>query len=191
MAVDGRVRLQATRAPAQARLAIRPYPKEFETTVTAGGRSYGLRPIRPEDELALRRFADAMDDADLWHPFFAPLRARTHESAARLSQIDYDREMTLIAWDEAGVAGLARATADPDFDTAECAVAIRAGLREQGLATNLVAGLGGVLAAQGVRRAVLNFPETQARIRSLADDLGFEVVRAGDGWLRATKALRR
>jgi hypothetical protein len=38
---------------------------------------------------------------------------------------------------------------------------------------------------------VLNFPETQARIRSLADDLGFEVVRAGDGWLRATKALRR
>jgi acetyltransferase len=191
MAVDGRVRLQATRAPAQARLAIRPYPKEFETTVTAGGRSYGLRPIRPEDELALRRFADAMDDADLWHPFFAPLRARTHESAARLSQIDYDREMTLIAWDEAGVAGLARATADPDFDTAECAVVIRAGLREQGLATNLVAGLGGVLAAQGVRRAVLNFPETQARIRSLADDLGFEVVRAGDGWLRATKALRR
>ena len=73
--------------------------------------------------------------------FFAPLRERTHETAARLSQIDYDREMTLVAWDGARVAGLARATADPDFEAAECAVIIRADLREKGLARQLLEAL--------------------------------------------------
>ena len=42
--------------------------------------------------------------------------------------------MTLVAWEGERVAGLVRATADPDFDAAECAVIIRADLREHGLA---------------------------------------------------------
>jgi acetyltransferase len=54
------------------------------------------RPM-PEEEPALRRFADEVDSRDLWHAAFAPLRDRTHETAARLSQIDYDREMTMVA----------------------------------------------------------------------------------------------
>ena len=98
--VDGRIRVQAASVPAQARLAIRPYPQQLETEIrTADGKVYAVRPIRPEDEPALRRFADEVDTADLWHAFFAPLRERTHETAARLSQIDYDREMTMLAWD--------------------------------------------------------------------------------------------
>lgn len=190
IAVDGRVRVAARDVHPQARLAIRPYPKEFESAVEAGGGRYSVRPIRPEDEPALRRFADAVDDGDLWHPFFAPLRARTHETAARLSQIDYDREMTLLAWEDDRVAGLARATAGPDFEVADCAVIIRSDLRERGLATGLVNALVDALAAQGVHHAVLTFPDGQDRIRNLAGDLGFAVTPSGDGNVRAVKPLR-
>ncbi len=159
MAVDGRIRVRTTSAPAQARMAIRPYPQRFETSIELReGEAYIVRPIRPEDEPALRKFADKIDDRDLWHPFFAPLRPRTHETAARLSQIDYDREMTLVAWNGDGIAGLARSTADPDFEAAECAVIIRADLREKGLATRLLEQLLSVMAAQGIRHAVMVFP---------------------------------
>jgi len=190
IAVDARIRVQAAAEPTQARLAIRPYPQRFEGTVqTHEGGHYAVRPIRPEDEPALRRFADEIDNRDLWHHFFVPLRARTHETAARLSQIDYDREMTLVAWQCERVAGLTRAIADPDFDEAECAVIIRADLREQGLGRQLLEALFGVIAAQGVRHAVMRFPEEQTRIRAIADELGFNVRPNGFG-LRASKALQ-
>jgi acetyltransferase len=49
IALDARIRITAAREPGSHRFAIRPYPKELEETVTVGGRSMLLRPIRPED----------------------------------------------------------------------------------------------------------------------------------------------
>jgi acetyltransferase len=193
IAVDGRIRLSAAASSAQSRLAIRPYPQKFETEIRAvTGQAYVVRPIKPEDEPALRRFADEVDTRDLWHAFFTPLRDRTHETAARLSQIDYDREMTLVAFDSGRVAGLARSTAGPNFEAAECAVIIRGDLREKGLATQLLQALLGTIAAQGVRQAVLAFPVDQTRMLNLSKELGFEVVAApADASLvRATKPLQ-
>ena len=194
IAVDGRVRVAAATGPAEARLAIRPYPQRFETTVQSrDGKSYAVRPIRPEDEPALRAFADKVDTADLWHAFFAPLRARTHETAARLSQIDYDREMTLVAWDDDRVAGLARSVSDPDFAAAECAVIIRADLRGQRLATVLTTALLTTIAQQSIRCAVLVFPAGQARMLNLARELGFDMAPLPEDvtQVRAVKALQK
>ncbi len=193
IAVDGRVRVKAADGAAEGRLAIRPYPKRFETSATArDGKAYAVRPIRPEDELRLRAFADKVDNDDLWHPFFAPLKARQHETAARLSQIDYDREMTLVAWDGNAVVGLARSVSDPDFDTAECAVLIRADRREQGLALALIDALAKAVAGLGIRRAALVFPESRARMVNLARELGFAMTpAANDGMqVRAVKQLQ-
>jgi len=192
IAVDGRVRLHAATASAQARMAIRPYPQRFESTIRIGAGSYVVRPIRPEDEPALRRFADEIDNRDLWHRFFMPLRVRTHETAARLSQIDYDREMTLVAWEGERLAGLVRSTADPDADAAECAVIIRADLREQGLATRLLQEILRVIAAQGVRHAVLVFPATLERVLAMSRELGFAVapMAVDPSQLRAVKPLQ-
>ncbi len=190
IAVDARIRVAAASVPAHVRMAIRPYPRQFESAITLRDETFAVRPIRPEDEPALRAFADAIDDGDLWHHFFAPLRAHTHETAARLSQIDYDREMTLVAWQGERVAGLARAMSDPDFEQAECAVVIRADLRARGLALELMRALCAVNAAQGVRRAVMRFPPGQVRIQAIADELGFFVTEE-DGGLRAAKMLTR
>ncbi len=194
IAVDCRIRVRAATASAQARLAIRPYPQQLESEIrTAEGTSYRVHPIKPEDEPALRRFADAVDSNDLWHAFFAPLRDRSHETAARLSQIDYDREMTLIAWDDGSVAGLARSTADPTFENAECAVIIRRDLREKGLAGQLLEALLRVIATQGIKQAVLVFPTDRVRMINLSKDLGFTVAMSLDdaAQVRASKSLRQ
>jgi acetyltransferase len=191
--VDGRIRVRAPDKPAAARLAISPYPQALEAQIrNGGGHVYAVRPIRPEDEPALRRFADEVDASDLWHPAFALLRERTHETAARLSQIDYDREMTMLAFDGARIAGLARSTCDPNRDEAEAAVVIRADLRAQGLATRLLSVLLDAVAAQGVCRAVLVYPSGHARIDSMAAELGFSVAPdpVDRAPIRAIKPLR-
>ena len=193
MAVDARIRVQATTASAQSRLAIRPYPQQLETGLrTREGQSFVARPIKPEDEPALRRFADEVDTSDLWHPAFAPLRERTHQTAARLSQIDYDREMTMVAWEGERMAGLARSTADPDFESAECAVIIRSDLREKGLATRLLQALLEAIATQGVRQAVLIFPAGRPRLLNMSAELGFQSapLPADASIVRAIKTLQ-
>jgi acetyltransferase len=192
IAVDCRIRVREAKGPAQARLAIRPYPHRLETTIRMpDGQFYVVRPIRPEDEPALRRFADAVDPQDLCHSAFVPLRDRTHETAARLSQIDYDREMTMIAWDGERLAGLARSTADADFDMAEAAVIIRADLRDKGLATRLLDALLGAIAEQGVRQAVLVYPAHLPRLDAISAELGFQVAPLAKdaSVMRATKVL--
>ena len=110
-----------------------------------------------------------------------------------MSQIDYDREMTLIAWDGERVAGLARSTADPTFENAECAVIIRRDLREKGLAGQLLEALLRAIATQGIRQAVMVFPAERARMLNLSADLGFTVAKspADPSQVRATKALRQ
>ncbi len=134
-----------------------------------------------------------MDASDLWHSAFAPLRDRTHETAARLTQIDYDREMTMLAWQGERVAGLARSTADPDFEAAECAVIIRNDLRERGLALGLLQLLLRAIAGQGVRNAVMFFPSSLSRLRELSEQLEFQIAPAPDAenLLRAIKPLRQ
>ena len=87
---------------------------------------------------------------------------------------------------------MARSTADPDFEAGECAVIIRADLREKGLARQMFQALLRAIAAQGVRRAVLVFPETETRMLTLAGDLGFDLAVAPDdaSQVRASKSLQ-
>ena len=192
IAVDCRIRVRASDVSAQSRLAIRPYPERLETEIrTPEGQVYKVRPIKPEDEPALRRFAEEVDTQDLWHGFFAPLRDRTHETAARLSQIDYDREMTLVAWEADRVAGLVRSLADADRDASECAVIIRRDLRQKGMAKQLLQALLSTIAILGIRKAVLIFPSDETRMLNIAADMAFAVgpMPAEASLLRATKDL--
>jgi acetyltransferase len=192
--IDGRIRVRASDRPAAARLAIAPYPNELQTEIRGNdGRLYAVRPIRPEDELALRAFAQEVDRADLSHPALVQLRAHTHEAAARLSQIDYDREMTLLAFDGERIGGLARAMSDPDREQAEAAVLVRADLREQGLATKLMRLLLDALTKESVGSAVLIYPAAHQRLASLARELGFVAApdAADPARVRAIKALSR
>lgn len=79
-------------------LAIAPYPAELAGSFTLpDGERLTVRPIRPEDAAAhLEAFARLRPE-DVRFRFFAPLRELSPAVAARLTQIDYDREMAFVA----------------------------------------------------------------------------------------------
>ncbi|WP_434112896.1 GNAT family N-acetyltransferase [Paraburkholderia caffeinilytica] len=117
-------------APKRSRLAIVPYPRRFEETLDWQGLRVTIRPIRPEDEAAHHDFVEAMTPEDLRLRFFGAVGNFDHSQLARMTQIDYDREMALIATvtSEDGFTrtlGVVRAVADPDNETAEFAAAVR------------------------------------------------------------------
>jgi acetyltransferase len=192
MAVDCRIRVRAAGVSAPGRLAIRPYPQHLETLIEAHRRRFQVRPIKPEDEPALRRFVESLDASALWHAFFLPLRDRSHETAARLSQIDYDREMTLVACEGKQIVGLARSATDPDFETADCALIVADDRASDDLPAQLLQVLLRAIAETGVRRAVLDFPADRTSMLRLSRELEFtvETVPEDASRVRAVKTLQ-
>jgi acetyltransferase len=134
VAVDARIRVAPAAMPGAARLAIAPYPKHLESTAAArDGTPIALRPVRPDDEPLLQDLFAHTSREDQRLRFFAPMRELSHSLAARLSQIDYDREMALLAQHDGAPIGIVRYFADPDRLRAEYAVAVRSDWKRRGV----------------------------------------------------------
>jgi acetyltransferase len=167
----------------RARFAIRPYPSQLEHDVdTRGGRRFRVRPIRPEDEPLLldmlRR--SSMDDIRL--RFFAPMKEISHAFIVRLTQIDYDREMALVATgppgesDDRVIYGVARIVADPDGEAAEYAVMVRSDMKGQGLGYLLMHEILDYARARGVKRVHGDVLRENRTMLAMAQELGFRIV---------------
>jgi acetyltransferase len=180
LALDARVRVSATAPGGAQRFAIRPYPQELVETVAWQGRALVLRPIRPEDEPQHAAFVERLDPLDMRLRFFYSRRRIGHTEMARLTQIDYEREMAFIATaaDAAGreeTLGVARAVADPDNEQAEFAIVVRSDLKGGGLGELLMRKLITHFRSRGTRRMVGDVLKENERMLELARHLGFEV----------------
>lgn len=138
IALDARVILTASGAK-QPPPAILPYPDDLVRSIAVGGSTGTLRPIRPEDAAGLAAMALRTEPHDLRMRFHGTIGAISGARAARLSQIDYDREMVLVAEErDTALGGVVRLVFDPNFTTAEAAIIVRSDLQGQGLGTLLL-----------------------------------------------------
>ena len=181
LALDARVRVSAKAPGGAARFAIRPYPAEWVEAFDWQGRSVTLRPIRPEDEAQHLRFLESLDPQDIRMRIFYSRRTIERSELARLTQIDYQREMAFIATaaDAAGIEetlGVVRATCDPDNIEAEFGIVVRSDLKGGGLGVRLMNKMIDHLRAHGTRRLVGTVLSANLRMLELARDLGFVVV---------------
>jgi acetyltransferase len=137
IALDARIIVRPADG-ARPSLSIRPYPGELARELDVDGISMRLRPIRPEDTLKLVELGERADPKDL--------RFRLHggvgvspSAAARLSQIDYDREMVFLAeMPDRSIGGVVRLVFDPNFEAAECAIIVRTDLQRRGIGRTLL-----------------------------------------------------
>lgn len=189
-----RIRLASVEPGAEARLAIRPYPRELEKRLTTQqGRTLLLRPIRPEDAPALQAFVRSLDPKDIRLRFLAPIKELDHRFAARLTQIDYDREMAFVAVDPAGDGGLlgvVRIAADADNRAAEYAIAIRSDFKGQGLGRLLMEEIIAYARRRGIGEIWGTVLAENAPMLALVRKLGFTVSADADDRSLVRVALR-
>jgi acetyltransferase len=141
-AADAWIRLRAAEAP-PGRLAIMPYPAELTETFVAGGESFVIRPIRPEDADAHGAFFARLPAEDIRYRFFSAIRQLSAEQMARLTQVDYQREIAFVAVREATgeTVGVSRLVRDAGGDEGEFAVVVQPDVKGRGLARRLVSRL--------------------------------------------------
>ena len=194
VALDARIRVsKSVNVDPRARLAILPYPEELREIVGLDDNLIVLRPIRPEDEWAHKQFLSNADPDDLRLRFFGTLAPFKHEDLARLTQIDYDREMAFIASDESDephrTLGVVRAVTDPDNIAAEFAIIVESGHKSQGLGTVLMNKMIAYLRGRGTKRIEGQILAENHKMLSFARSLGFREKLIGPGVVLATLDL--
>jgi acetyltransferase len=178
LALDARIRVSHTPVAGAERFAIQPYPTQWVRTLQWNGRPITVRPIRPEDEDQHRRFLERLDPEDIRLRIFQTRRELPRNELARLTQIDYEREMAFIAVgrDERGepeTLGAARAVRDPDNTEAEFAIIVRSDLKGRGLGHLLLRHLIDYVRSRGTPRLAGLILRENAAMLQLAEALGF------------------
>ena len=176
LALDARVRLGA----AGAQPAIRPYPDDIAHAVVIGGQDLLIRPILPQDEPGLIDLVARSTPEDLRFRFRAGLRELPHAWAARLSQIDYDREMALVAVADGSILGVARLAGDPEGENAEFALFVRSDRQNLGLGRLLLADLLDVARRRGIRRVWGEVMAGNRNMLELTEAMGLHREPSGD-----------
>lgn len=160
-------------------MAIHPYPSHL---VRQGrlrdGPAYTLRPIRPEDAEMEQRFViEELSDQSRFNRFMGTVKQLTKPLLVRLTQLDYAREMALIAVEEGAetMLGVARFSVNPDFDSCEFAIAIADRWQGRGLGGQLMEAL--FDAARGMELSTMegDILASNAPMLGMMKKLGFEI----------------
>ncbi|MGD8540868.1 MAG: bifunctional acetate--CoA ligase family protein/GNAT family N-acetyltransferase [Desulfobacteraceae bacterium] len=197
MALDARVRLRPAVRPAAERLAIRPYPKELEETVNLpDGQRLLLRPIRPEDEPAIHDLFQRLSPEEIRFRFLHTMKYLSHDQAARLTQIDYDRQMALVLAEGRGpgnpaLCGGVRIAADPDNTAAEFAILLRSDMTGKGLGPMLMRRIIDYARSRGIGEIYGEVLAENRTMRRLCEAFGFSFKAVPDdpGVMRASLKL--
>jgi acetyltransferase len=105
-------------------LAIHPYPRELEERVKLkDGREVLIRPIQPEDAQREREFVARLSPETLYFRFMMPVKELSPAMIERFTQIDYARELALVAVTELDATNAAASRKSASTDTAIRAVA--------------------------------------------------------------------
>lgn len=165
-------------------MVICPYPKEYERQVLIrGGRTVLLRPIRPEDEPLHEEMFSTFSTETRRFRFFGPVK-ESHEMLARYTQIDYDREIAIIAeLTEGGrkrMAGVVRLIADPYNETAEYAIVVGDPWQGQGLGTMMTRYILEIARERGIKKVIAYALEDNTSMLNLFRKFKFSFHREED-----------
>jgi acetyltransferase len=183
IALDARIRVSAEAPGGAAHFSIQPYPAQLSEPFEWQGRLLTLRPIRPEDEAQHLEFLGKLDPVDVRMRVFYSRRSIERSELARLTQIDYEREMAFIATapgPDGGeeTLGVVRAIVDPDNIAAEFGIVVRSDLKGGRLGLKLMQKLIDYLRQRGTQRLVATVLKENKRMLELADELGFTMDAA-------------
>jgi acetyltransferase len=178
LAADAWLRLRAPGAPL-GRLAIAPYPVELIEHWATHGERLIIRPIRPEDAQEHRAFFGRLSAEDIRYRFFSAIRELSAEQITRLTQVDYDREMALLAVREATgeTVGVARLVRDGDGHSGEFAVIVQPDMKRKGVASRLTQRLIEWGRKQGLFEITGQVRPDNAPMLAFVRRLGFHVGR--------------
>ena len=185
VAVDVRILVSPLEVPSSLHLVIGPYPEEDEShMVGVDGHHIFIRPVKPEDAPLFTALFKTLSSTTIYYRFFGGLKELNPKMLARFTQIDYDREIALVAIDEASqtdnILGVARIIGDPDGKTGEFAVLVGDAWQGKGIGSNLLEKCLSIAEKQGFETIHGIVLHENRNMLALGKKLGFDIKRESD-----------
>lgn len=182
LALDARIVI-APRVPTADRyghMAIHPYPAHLVTRwQLPTGNDVLIRPIRPEDAELTQGFVKSLSEESKYFRFMDAVSELSPVALARLTQIDYTREMALLALTEIDgrevELGVARYAINPDAESCEFALVVDDRWQKQGIGHKLMDVLMDVARSKGLKVMEGEVLKTNRPMLKLVEALGFHV----------------
>lgn len=196
LALDARIIVRPTTVRSPDHMVLSPYPHRYETHWTlSDGTPVLLRPIKPEDEGMMRELFSTFSQRTILFRFFQVLKSMPHEQITRYTQIDYDREMAIVAVEEAPekerILGVGRLIYCPNLEAFEFAVVVGDPWQGKGLGTRLLETCISIAREKGGKFLWGDIMAENERMIKLCKELGFQIVwNYREGVARAVMELR-
>jgi acetyltransferase len=198
LAADARV-VVAYRQPdadRYAHMAIYPYPAQLVSRwQLADGTDITIRPIRPEDADIEKKFVHDLSEESKYFRFMSSMQELTENMLVRFTQLDYSREMALIAvLEEQGreiELGVARYAINPDGDSCEFALVIADNMQGKGLGQKLMSSLMEAARAKGLKTIEGEVLSNNHNMLKLMTRIGFSTKSSEEDQsiIKVSKAL--
>lgn len=144
-----------------------------------------MRPIRPDDAQRLSAFFDGLSaETRLWR-FLHPIRVMSPQMVARFTQVDYDRDMALVAVEDglgpdAPLIGVARYIREPNESRCEFAVVVQDSWQSRGVARVLMEHLIDLARANGLDTMIGLVHGNNVKMLNFMRRLGFQITKDPD-----------
>ena len=152
-----------------------------------------LRPIRPEDEPLEHEMLTSLSEKTLKERFFQVIKQITHEMHVRLCNIDYEREIAIVAeirtGDKKRMIGMGRLIIEPDLKKAEFAVVVHDAFQGKGLGYKLVDMVIGIGHEKGVEEIYGFVLSDNLKMLNMCSKLGCTIEPMEDDITRVSLAL--
>ncbi|NPU84352.1 MAG: bifunctional acetate--CoA ligase family protein/GNAT family N-acetyltransferase [Syntrophaceae bacterium] len=177
-----------------AHLSITPYPSRYVMRWNLpDGLEVVLRPIRPEDEPLEREMFASASEATLRERYYHTVRDVGHMEHARSCNIDYDREMTLVAEirqnGQRRLIGTGGIVIEPHTKRCEFAILVHDEFQGRGLAYKMLDVLIGIAGEKGLREFFGYVEKRNLRMLRLCEKLGMVRDPRSDDPVRVVLAL--
>jgi acetyltransferase len=193
IALDARVVLHpASIADADLpRLAIRPYPHEYERAAsTDDGVEMLIRPIRPEDEPAAARFHAGLSPETVMSRYgvHRPLAERVaHSRLTRICFADYDRQFAIVSMvqgagpdGEDEMVGMARVSRVHASEDRQLTMTVADAWQRRGVGAALIRAAVDIARGEGVEHLVAELNPENVGMRELLAEAGFTFAQHDD-----------
>ncbi|MGD8609264.1 MAG: bifunctional acetate--CoA ligase family protein/GNAT family N-acetyltransferase [Myxococcales bacterium] len=187
IAADARivVELQEPALDRYQHMAIHPYPHDLvRHWQTAEGQDITIRPIRPEDAEIEQAFVRNLSPKAKHFRFMQGVRELTPEMLVRFTQLDYDRELALIAVVQEGgeerEIAVARYAINPDGEDCEFAVVVSDEWQGRGIGSEIMRQLMNAAKDRGIKRIEGQVLKDNVEMLGLMEFLGFESAPNAD-----------
>ncbi len=168
-----------------AHMAIYPYPAHLISDwQLPDGTSITIRPIRPEDAKIEQDFVRDLSGEARYFRFMNTINELSQEMLVRFTQIDYDREMALIAVTQQDgrelEIGVCRYVTNPDGASCEFALVVSDKWQHKAIGHKLMTGLLDAAREKGLKTMEGEVLASNHDMLKLVATLGFSVSTSGE-----------